>query len=384
MTEITNEVSLGKQSSISLKRVGIIGGAFVGLLIGSGFATGQEIMQYFVSYGYGGILGAFGVLALLVFVGTSFIAVGNAERFEKGAEIFSYYAGPKVGRFYDIFSNLFVFMTYIIMIAGAASTGTQQYGWPGWVGGAIMIALTIGTVLMGLDNFVNIIGSIMPIVVGLSFFLSISTLITHGTHIAANVAMLPGMIADGTIMQASNSWWTAAFSYVGFSMMLLAAFLAETGKSAGSQKEARAGASLGAVAFCASVIILTLGLTSAAHLVGGADIPSLILADNIHPVFGQIYALIMFTGIYSTAVPLLWNPCARFSKEGTPKFRGLVAALGIAGGVVGLFVEFPALINFIYGINGYVGILFLVFMIVHFVRYKGFLKPGSKAKLADQ
>ena len=32
------------------------GGAFIAFLIGSGFATGQEVIQYFSGYGYVGII----------------------------------------------------------------------------------------------------------------------------------------------------------------------------------------------------------------------------------------------------------------------------------------------------------------------------------------
>ena len=34
-----------------MKRSLQIGGAFVGLIVGAGFASGQEIMQYFTSFG---------------------------------------------------------------------------------------------------------------------------------------------------------------------------------------------------------------------------------------------------------------------------------------------------------------------------------------------
>ena len=375
---------VSSEESFSLRRAIIIGGAFIGLLIGSGFATGQEIIQYFVSWGYIGIFGAVAVLALLVFVGVGFISVGHAEKFEKGTEIYKYFCGVKLGKFYDAFSNFFVYLSYIIMISGAAAAGNQQFGLPKWVGGVVMIVLTIGTVLMGLKNFVNIIGSIMPIVVVACFALAIITLVNYAPMISRNVADLPSLLASKKMLQASSSWWMAVLSYVGFSLLWLAAFLAETGRTASGQKEAKAGAVIGAVGFSASIIILTVALMSAVHIIAGSDIPSLVLANKISPIFGNFYTMILFIGIYSTAVPLLWNPCARFASEGSPKFKILVASLGVAGGIVGLFVEFPSLINIVYVINGYVGVLLLAIMVFHFFRYKGFLKPSSREKLESE
>ena len=37
----------------NLKQIFRVSGAFVAFLIGSGFATGQEIIQYFAAYGLG-------------------------------------------------------------------------------------------------------------------------------------------------------------------------------------------------------------------------------------------------------------------------------------------------------------------------------------------
>ncbi|MBN6205889.1 hypothetical protein JYK21_05440 [Ralstonia pickettii] len=43
-----------------------IGSAFVGLIAGAGFASGQEVMQYFTSFGIWGTVG--GILATLLFI----------------------------------------------------------------------------------------------------------------------------------------------------------------------------------------------------------------------------------------------------------------------------------------------------------------------------
>lgn len=169
-----------KSKRVSPGRVIIIAGAIVGLLIGSGFATGQEIMQYFVSYGKWGVVGSILSLFLFASVGASFLSVGKAEKFDKGTEIFAYYCGPKLGTFYDIFSNVFVYLSYIIMIAGAGATGQEQYGWPIWLGSILMMVLVLSSVLMGLKSFVNIIGAIMPVVIVLAVSLAVVTLLCPG------------------------------------------------------------------------------------------------------------------------------------------------------------------------------------------------------------
>ena len=68
-------------------------GTFIAFLIGSGFATGQEILQYFTSYGLNGVLTGLLMLVLFIYVGASFISAGFSEDFKKGSDIFGYYCG---------------------------------------------------------------------------------------------------------------------------------------------------------------------------------------------------------------------------------------------------------------------------------------------------
>lgn len=58
-------VSSKKEIVVNKKNVINIAGAYIAFLIGSGFATGQEVLQYFTSYGYMGIIGA--LLTLVYF-----------------------------------------------------------------------------------------------------------------------------------------------------------------------------------------------------------------------------------------------------------------------------------------------------------------------------
>lgn len=51
-------------------------GTLVGTLIGSGFASGQEVMQFFTSYGIPGIAGSLVTTALFAVLGAVFMNYG--------------------------------------------------------------------------------------------------------------------------------------------------------------------------------------------------------------------------------------------------------------------------------------------------------------------
>ena len=165
-----------KKDFVSVSNVIKFAGAFVAFLIGSGFATGQEILQYYTSYGLKGVMTASVMFILFVYAGGSFIFAGYKENFHKGSDIFKYYCGDKIGTAYDYFTVAFLFMSYVVMIAGAGATLSQHYGLPATAGAVGMMLLAGGTVIMGLGKIVDIIGKIGPVIILLSVGLGLASI----------------------------------------------------------------------------------------------------------------------------------------------------------------------------------------------------------------
>ncbi|MGM0396637.1 MAG: YkvI family membrane protein [Bacillota bacterium] len=335
-------------------------GAFIAFLIGSGFATGQEVLQYFSSYGYSGILGVLMVFILFLYVGADFMLVGQEKQFKKGNDIYRYYCGKVVGTFYDYFSIAFIYMSFIVMIGGAGATVNQQYGLPETFGGVLIGVLAVATVVFGLGRIVDVIGKIGPAIVLMTIFLGIAALIKNPSGVVQAQAVIPQM----TLMKASTNWFYAAGSYVGFCMLWLAAFMASMGATSISKKEAVWGSTLGALGFSVGLVIITLGIMANIEQLAGTMVPSLVLAGNISSSLAVVFSFIVVAGIYTTSVPLLWTVVSRFAEEKTSRFRLLTVVFAAVGVFIGLRVPFDRLVNIIYVINGYVGILLLVFMII--------------------
>lgn len=345
-------------------RVMTYAGAFIAFLIGSGFATGQEVLQYFSSYGYLGILGIIVVFLLFLYVGIDFVTVGQKNKFPKGSDVYKYYCGNIIGNFYDYFSIAFIYMSFIVMIGGAGATVNQQYGLPIEIGGIMMGILAAGTVLFGLGKIVDVIGKIGPAIIFLTIILGITAIFKNPEGLVKANEVIPQL----NLLKASSNWFYAAASYVGFCMLWLAGFMTSMGASSDSKKESVLGVAFGAIGFSVALVIITLGMIANIEQLAGSMVPSLILAGNISSVLAIVFSFIVVAGIYTTAVPLLWQVVARFSEEKTNKFRMLTVVLAIVGVFVGLKVPFDKLVNIIYVINGYVGIILLGFMVVKTVR----------------
>lgn len=342
-------------------------GAFIALLIGSGFATGQELMQYFASYGVGGFVGIGLCFILFTITGLELIYAGYTENFNNPNDVYKYIGGEKLGRFFDIFSIFFLFLSFTVMVAGASATAVEYYDAPYWLGGVILACLAVVTVISGLGRIVDVIGSIGPLIVILTIIVGVISIIINFDSIGeANQNLL--MAREIGVMQvASTHFILAALSYVGFCLIWLAAFVSGIGAKASSMKEGYYGITLGAFGFTLACFIMTFAIYLSIDKLHDSQIPVLILSSEIHPWLGFIFSIIIFLGIFTTSVPLLWNVVARFTTEGTNKYRILSVVLGILGIFIGVTIDFSELVNIVYVINGYIGAVLMVLLIMKFV-----------------
>ncbi|RBP65066.1 putative membrane protein YkvI [Brevibacterium sanguinis] len=354
----TTQLRTGEKRSVL--RVVTYAGAIIAFLIGSGFATGQEILQYYASYGFWGIFGTgLLVLVLMSYVAVEFFLVGRAQQFAKPSGVFHYYCGKHLGTFFDYFSILFVFLSFTVMVSGAGAVFEEHYGVSKFVGGIALAAAVALTVWFGLKNLVEIIGKIGPVIVVVAIALGIYGIVTNPGGIVEGNAI----VGDLDVTQASSNWFLAGLSYVGFCMLWLAAFLAALGK-ASNRREAVGGGLLGGILFSLACMIVGLGLLANIESLFDAEIPMLVLAGGLGPWLAAGISVMILAGIYTTAVPLLWTVSSRFYDDSQPGFKYLTVVLAIVGTVVGLVLPFSQMVNIVYVINGYVGILLLVLMLV--------------------
>ncbi len=344
----------------NLRQIITFMGAVLAYMMGSGFATGQELLQYYVSYGYKSILVGATLAAILIFANWGFARAGHQGGFSKGSEIFTYYCGGQVGKIFDWFTTLFCFMSFIVMLAGAGSTLEQQYRLPLIIGIIAMAVFAALTVSCGLNSLVEIIGKVGPVLAVCVLLIGITTLICHGGNIEPNMARIDS--GELPLLKASENWFLAGISNGGMSLLILAGFMAKLG-STNKLGPLMAGQTMGILLYAIISVLIGFALISQVDFIAGAQIPNLVLANDISPILGYLFGLVIFAAIYTTACPLLWTTASRIAQEGTFTFKLITCILAIVGVLLAVSVPFDILINYIYVLNGYGGAIFLLFMI---------------------
>jgi len=161
-----------------MKKALQLASAFMGVIIGAGFASGREIVQYFTSFGiWRGTTGAVLAAALFAFLGMSLMRIGSRLRVRSHKEAVHAVSGRYLGALIDWIIVLTLFGVGVVMIAGAGSNLAQQFGVPFYAGAVLMTVLVFATALLRLDRIVRVIGSVTPfLILFIGFYIYMMTI----------------------------------------------------------------------------------------------------------------------------------------------------------------------------------------------------------------
>ena len=143
----------------SFKEVSKIAGAFVGVIVGAGFASGQEILQFFASFGSMGLVGC--VVAGIVFVllSMAFSTMGQRLLANSHREVINAMLGKHLGAVFDLLITFFLFAITVVMLAGAGSLLNQWLGVPELWGSVIATIATVLIVCLDVASVISFIGA---------------------------------------------------------------------------------------------------------------------------------------------------------------------------------------------------------------------------------
>jgi uncharacterized membrane protein YkvI len=351
-----------------------IAGAYVGIIVGAGFASGQEILQFFTSFGWMGLVGALIATLLFSFLGMQLTQLGSRLQTESHKEVINHICGPYLGIIIDIIITFFLFGVTVVMMAGSGSIFEQQFGLPPMVGNIVMAVLTILTVCLNVEKLLSIISLITPFLMGLVVIITAYSLFTMDQSFSAL-----NSIAKEQPSAASN-WVMGSLLYVSYNIAAGAAMLSVMGGSTKDTKIAGNGGILGGLGLGLLIILINIGMFVQMDQLKGADMPTLLLSNQIHPVLGALMSIALLGMIYNTAVGMLYAFSVRFVKSTNKKFKPAVIGFGILS-FAASFVGFITLVGTVYPVMGYLGFTLIAAIIVAWARARKPVQIEKQAKV---
>ena len=340
-----------------------IASAFIGIIIGAGFASGQEILQYFTSFGMMGTVGAVISIVLFGFLGMVLTKIGSRLETDSHKEVIYKISGRYLGFLIDSILVFILFGIGVVMISGSGSIFAQQFGMPQYVGIILMTVLVLIAILSNVERVVKIIASITPFLIIGVVFLFVYSLATKDYSFMELDTLAKEQPS------ATGHWFTSVINYVSLAITMGASMTLVMGGDESKERIASYGGMLGGIGVGILIVIHHLAILAKIDVVGDYDMPSLGLANHISPIFGVIYSVILFGMIFNSAVSMFFSFGTRFFTPKTKKFNWFVGgALLIAFGAS--FFGFKQLVSFFYPLFGYLGMILIAILIIAFIRMR--------------
>lgn len=355
-----------------------IAAAAIGVVLGAGFLSGQELLRFFGAYGAWGYVGA--VVAALFFYLTVTVILKIA--WESGHtttdRVVLFFDAPVARGAIMAFEFVFLFLIYVLMIAAAGSLFFNVLAVPALMGNLLFCVLTVLCSLFGVSGLVRVFSLLVPVLVLATVAVAASGLGAMGWQAPAAGAF-------------SIGFFPSALVYVSFNVVCSIPILAPVGRGAPSKASIRIGTAAAALVLTLIAVLILAALDSTS-VNAEVDLPMLALATRLGSWVGLFYALLLFGGIFSTGLSALTALNTYFAEHWHLR-RGTVAIFAVSLSLLGVMVAlsgFRELVGFFYPVFGYIGLLPLGLLFLHaFLRKTGHLrneggKTGQKSKKREK
>ena len=339
-----------------------IAATYIGTVVGAGFATGQEILQFFTSFGIGGIWGIVFSTILFMLFGYIIIELGLKLNTKSHLEIIKTTSGKFIGGIMDLVITFFLFGFFTTMIAGTGALFSQQFGWSSILGCIIMAVATAITVMTGLDGVINSISIVVPFLLISVFGICIYTITKNPIDFSA----MPVLSSNSLI----NNWFIAAFLYVSYNTIMSISVLGPIGANSKDKKAILSGTVLGGLGLGAGALLINLAMTSIGESTS-FEVPMLYIASNISHIVLIAFSAVLIAEIYTTAVSSLFGFAVRVFEFSKLQDKKTLTIIGIT--VIAFFASlfgFSNLVKYLYPIAGYSGIILLGCFLYNWVKQK--------------
>ena len=324
--------------------------SIIGTLIGAGFASGQEMYQFFYKYGINGLLGIMVcsiLMSIIIYKTFLIIYTKKINKYEDFlGEIFH---SKKLNHISNIIVNIFLISTFYIMISGFGAYFEQQFHIQALFG-SIIFAIICFFVLIKDIQGVKIVNSvIVPVLIVI--------IMTVGFLNMKNIA---GLTKFG--LRNNSKWILEAIVYCSYNMILVIPVLVNLGKYIKTKKDIIIISILsGGIVFLLAIAIFLL-LASLKIDYSKIEMPAVFAINNCYSQFSTSYGIVILFSIFSTAISIGIS-FLKSIKKNKNSYPQIVVIMCISGVFISNF-GFSNLVKLLFPIFGYIGIMQILFILM--------------------
>ena len=329
---------------------------YIGLVIGAGFASGREILEYFNNSSHTDPSGI--IFSSLLFAFISFIIMHHSNRLAAGDfDTFIDRTSGRLTLFIKTFMFLYMFCGLFVMMAGSGALFQRAFNIP--QGGGIFILAAVCFVIFSFDmkGLVAVNSVMVPVmIIGMTALCIISAL----SDIAPVFSLLNSDIRHNPII--------SAICYASYNTITAGAVLVPLAYQTDKKTLAR---SATVSSLTLGFLIFTVWLVQNIYYnkIYSSEMPLLDRAIMQGKAWEIIYTIILFMALCTTAVSHGFGILAKFHFKSKTD-RILASAILCTFAIPFAKIGFSDLIAHLYSIFGFMGLIWLIILLFSYFSHK--------------
>ena len=319
----------------------------IGTLIGAGFASGQEVYLFFFSYGMKGLIG---ILISSIIIGVviySTFNILNKYKINTYKDFLNILIpkNTKLKIIANFIINIFILITFFIMIAGFGAYFEQEIGINRLVGSLILAIITFIVFMTSIKGVVKVNELIVPILIGFIFIIGIISM--------KNIHILN--LENYVIRTNYTNFALSAVLYSSYNSILLIPVLITLNNYVKNKKQIFYISFISAIVTILLSVIIFLLLVRVDVDISKLEMPVVYVVSNMFKILRYIYGVIILGSIFTTAISLgvsfLQNTAK--NKKGYTQISIIMCITSV---IISKF-GFSNLVSLLYPIFGYLGLI---------------------------
>ena len=322
----------------------------IGALVGAGFASGQEIYSFFYSYGSIGIIGIIitcCLISLMVYKSLKIIYSNKINSYDEFLNIFI--KNEKVTKAISVVINILLLVTFYIMVAGFGAYFEQEIGIKRIIGSSILVIMTTIVFFTSVKGVLKVSEYIVPLLI-------IFIIIIGGTNLLT-------INSNAETLCIKKGWLLSSVVYCSYNMILLVPALISLRKQITKQKNIKYISVLCGIFMIIMSLLLYMLLMKVDVELSTLEMPIVYVIRSFFKQYKTIYAFIILTSIFTTAISIGIGLLQNINGD-KKRYTHFVIFMCISSLVVSN-LGFSKLVNLMYPIFGYIGIIQLIYIFKH-------------------
>ncbi|WP_243385439.1 hypothetical protein [Bacillus kexueae] len=321
---------------------------YIGTVVGAGFATGREIVEFFTKYGPSAFISIIFCTALLTWYGMKVMVIGYRLKATSYQQVTAYLFGPFLASVFNVIMFVTLLGVTSVMISGAGAIFKEQLNLSSQVGILFTIGLTMAVLKFGVKGISSVNMVVVPIFILFSFLLALHAL-PYEMNEPFQLSSMPLSIFS-------------SFLYAAFNLALAQAVLVPLATEVNDEKAIKFGAIFGGIGLGIILMASHLALSNLTN-VGVYDIPMAQLIKEGARTFYLLYVIVICGEVFTSVIGNVYG----IEKQMKSNFRkstfinlSIISVVTYSISLIG----YSELITKLYPLFGYVSLSFLLVLMV--------------------